>query len=141
MSDPGNKETRQGGWIGTISLVAVHTIAFGMLYLMVVQMNWTFRDFFSELGAKPTPRFEAVSRISDYVAFYTFAVLMVIAVHLFFVFRLSRRASHWASAYSHSTLLCMGFVGFIWTAWAIDTMIRVKPGVADPPSLVAVAEH
>jgi hypothetical protein len=104
-------------------------------------MNWAFQDFFKLVGAKPTPRFETVSKVTDYIATYTPIVLLVIALHVFIVFRLARRASRWTSAYSHAALLCMGFTGFLWTAWAVDTMAWGAPGIANPPGVPAAVQQ
>ena len=117
-----SKNKRRGRWISTIALAIVHLLAFGMLYLVVVQMNWAFVDFFKLVGAKPTPKFETISVFSDFVAAYTPIVLLVIALDILVIVQLSRRASRWTSAYSHAVLLGMGFIGFLWTAWAVDTM-------------------
>lgn len=136
----GPSETRAkpaGPWIGSIMLCVAHLIVFGMLYLVLVQIHWAYQDFFKLVGAKPTPRFETISMISDHIAAYTPIVFLVIAADIFIVFRLSRKASRWTSAYSHSVLLCMGFMAFLWTAWAVDTMAWNAPGIANGAEVVA----
>ncbi len=125
-----SKSKRHGRWVGTLALAIVHLLAFGMLYLVVVQMNWAFADFFKLVGAKPTPRFETISIISNFIAAYTPIVLLVIALDILVIVQLSRRASRWTPAYSHAVLLGMGFVGFLWTAWAVDTMAWGAPAPA-----------
>ncbi|MCO8124892.1 hypothetical protein NHH03_24355 [Stieleria sp. TO1_6] len=122
----------RGKWTSTLSLVALHALAFGMLYLIIVQMNGAFRDFFLLVGIPPTQRFEFASSISDYVAAYTPLVLLALAIHLFIVFRLSRSVPSWVSTYSHAVLLCMGCAGFLWTAWAVHCMTWSKPAIERP---------
>ena len=142
MSDGTDTRTKPPGrWISTISLAVAHLIAFGMLYLVVVQMNWAFQDFFKLVDAEPTPRFETISKISDFIAAYTPIVLLVIAFDIFIIFRLSRSASRWTSAYSHAALLCMGFTGFLWTAWAVHTMAWGAPRIANPPGAAAPGQQ
>jgi len=119
-----------GSWMSTILLAVVHLIAIGMLYLVVVQMNWAFQDFFNLVGAKPTPRFEAISTVSAYIATYTPFVLLAIGLHIYVICRLSRRANRWTAAYSHAWLLAIGFTGFLWTAWAVETIAWGAPGAA-----------
>ncbi len=131
MNDEHDSKTKRSGrWISTIALAIVHLLAFGMLYLVVVQMNWAFADFFKLVGAKPTPRFETISAFSDFVAAYTPIVLLVIALDILVIVQLSRRASRWTSAYSHAVLLGIGLVGFLWTTWAVDTMAWGAPAPA-----------
>ncbi len=77
---------QRGSWVGTCSLLSVHLIAFGMLYLVLVQMNWAFGDCFIVVGTNPTPRFESASMISDFIAAFTPVVLVLLALHLFVVF-------------------------------------------------------
>ncbi len=138
MNDETNTRTKPlGRWISTITLTVAHLFAFGMLYLVLVQMNWAFQDFFKLVGAKPTPRFETISTISDFIAAYTPIVLLVIVLDIFIVLRLTHKASRWTSAYSHAALLCMGFTGFLWTAWAVHTMAWGAPGIANPPGAAA----
>ncbi|KAA5546929.1 hypothetical protein FYK55_00445 [Roseiconus nitratireducens] len=130
-----SQDKPHGSWAGTISLVIVHTIAFAMLYLVVVQINWAFRDYFNLVGTNPTSRFQSASLVADYTAAYTPVVLMILAIHLVIVFRLSRGANRWASAYSHGVLLCMGFAGFICVSCAVHTMVWSKPGIANPQNV------
>jgi hypothetical protein len=122
QNDTKAKLTRR--WFGTIALAGVHVAAFGMLYLVVVQMNWAFADFFKLVGTEPTPRFETISIYSDLIAAYTPIVMLVIALDILVLVRLSLRASRWTSAYSHTVVLCMGLIGFLWTGWAVETMAR-----------------
>lgn len=132
MNDTSDGKTDSAGsWMSTTLLAVVHLIAIGMLYLVVVQMNWAFQDFFNLVGAKPTPRFEAISTVSAYIATYTPFVLLAIGLHIYLICRLSRRANRWTAAYSHASLLVIGFAGFIWTAWAVETMAWGAPGAAN----------
>lgn len=121
-------------WINATALVVVHLLGFGMLYLVVVQMNWAFRDFFNLVGMQTTSRFQRASMISDMTAGYTPIVLAVLACHLVIVFRLSRSAHRWTSAYSHGALMAMGLIASLWTGWAVHAMTWGQPGLANPPS-------
>jgi hypothetical protein len=141
MSDAANSEREpRGSWPITISLVMVHLIAFGMMYLSVVQMNWAFRDFFNLVGTKPTPRFQSAATVADLTAAHTPIVLTILAIHLTIIFRLSRRTHRWASAYSHGMLLCMGFAGFFSVSCAVHTITWGNPGMANPPN-ASVADN
>ncbi len=117
----------RGNWASTILLVMVHLVVFGMMYLSVVRMNWALRDFFALVGTKLTPRFESASLVADLTASYTPIVLTILAIHLAAIFRLSRRANRWASAYSHGMLLCMGFAGFFSVSCAVHTIAWGNP--------------
>ena len=132
--------TQGGSWLGTCSLLLIHLIAFGAMYLVVVQMNWAFRDYFKVVGANPTSRFESISMISDFIASFAPLVLLVLAFHLFVVYRLARRGSRWSSAYSHLALMFMGAVGFLWTTWGVQSMTWGQPGIANP-QVVAESEY
>ncbi len=129
--------SRITNWLVAVALCVVHLLAFGMLYLVLVQMNWAFRDFFALVGAKPTPRFEAISVISDYIAAYTPLVLVLIAIDLYVVVRLARNSSRWTAGYSHAVLIAMGFTGFLWTAWAVHTMAWGAPGKSTAAGVAA----
>ena len=77
--------------------------------------------------------------ISDFIAAFTPVVLVLLAFHLFVVFRLARRGNRWTSAYSHLALVCMGPTGFLWTGWGVHAMSWGQPGIANP-NAVATAE-
>lgn len=142
MSNPeATLNIRRGQWLITLSLVVAHLVACGMLYLVVVQMNWAFRDFFQQVGAQLTPRFRSVSALADLTATSTPLVLAILAFHLIVVFRLSRRRSAWTSAYSHSTLLCMGFAAFFCISSAIDTIAWSTPALVNPPNAAAANDQ
>jgi hypothetical protein len=130
-----------GRWLTPLSLVVVHLVACGMLYLVVVQMNWAFRDFFQQVGAQLTPRFKSVSSLADWTATSTPLVLGILVFHLIVVFRLSRRRSDWTSAYSHSTLLCMGFAAFFCISSAIDSIAWSTPALVNPPNAAAANDQ
>ena len=130
-----------GRWLTTLSLVLVHLVAGGMLYLVVVQMNWVFRDFVQQVGAQLTPRFRSVSSLADLTATSTPLVLAILAFHLIVVFRLSRRRSAWTSAYSHWTLRCMGFAAFFCIASAIDAIAWRAPALVNPPNAAAANDQ
>lgn len=138
MGETQTELTQRGSWVGTCSLLFIHLIAFGMLYLVLVQMNWAYRDFFNVVGTNPTPRFETASMISDFIAAFTPLVLLVLTFHLWLVFRLARRGNRWASAYSHLALICMGATGFLWTAWGVHAMTWGQPGIANPQAVATV---
>lgn len=129
------KPVRKGDWLSAFLLSVVHLLAFGMLYLVVVQMNWSFQDFYKLVGTKLTPEFERITVMSDFVAAYTPIVLIVIAVDIFIVFRLARKGSRWTSAYSHAVLLFLGFTGFLWTARSVEPMASGAPGVGNRPAV------
>jgi hypothetical protein len=134
MSDESDiKPVRKRNWLSAFSLSIVHLLAFGMLYLVVVQMNWSFQDFYKLVGTQLTPEFERITVISHFVAARTPIVLIVIAVDIFIVFRLARRSSRWTSAYSHAVLLLLGFTGFLWTARSVEPMASGAPGVGNRP--------
>lgn len=129
------ESNQRGTWLVVGALCVAHLLAFGMVYLVLVQMNWAFRDFFALVGAAPTPRFAMVSTVSDYIAAYTPLVLVLIAVDLYIVVRLARRTSRWTSGYSHAVLMTLGFTGFLWTAWAVHVMawgVPAKPTTPGP---------
>ena len=132
---------QRGSWVVACSLLSVHVIAFAMLYLVVVQMNWAFRDYFNVVGTNPTPRFQSASMVSDFIARFTPLVLLVLAFHLFVVFRLARRGNRWTSAYSHLALICMGATGFLWTAWGVHAMTWGQPGIANPEAVATVEQE
>jgi hypothetical protein len=135
MSDESDiKRMRKGDWLSAFLLSVVHLLAFGMLYLVVVQMNWSFQDFYRLVGTQLTPEFERIAVMSDFIAAYTPIVLIVIAVDIFIVFRLARRGSRWTSAYSHAVLLFLGFIGFLWTARSVEPMASGAPGVGNRPA-------
>lgn len=127
------KPLRKGNWLSAFSLSIVHLLSFGTLYLVVVQIHWSFQDFYGLVGTKLTPEFERIAVVSDFIAAYTPIVLIVVAVDIFIVFRLARRGSHWTSAYSHAVLLCLGFTGFLWTARSVEPMALSAPGIGNLP--------
>ncbi len=136
MSDESDiKPVRNGNWLSALLLSVIHLLAFGMLYLVVVQMNWSFQDFYKLVGTKLTPEFEKITGMSDLVAASTPIVLIVIAVDILIVFRLARRSSRWTSAYSHAVLLLLGFTGFLWTARSVEPMASGAPGVGNQPAV------
>lgn len=129
------KPTRKGSWLSAFMLSVVHLVAFGMLYLLVVQMSWSFQDFYRLVGTKLTPEFERIAVLSDFIAAYTPIVLIVIVVDIFVVSRLARRGNRWTSAYSHGVLLCLGLTGFLWTAQSVEPMARGASGVGNRPAM------
>ena len=136
MSDESNiKPVGKGNWLSAFLLSVIHLLAFGMLYLVVVQMHWSFQDFYRLMDAKLTPEFERITVMSHFVAASTPIVLIVIAVDIFIVFRLARRSSRWTSAYSHAVLLLLGFTGFLWTARSVEPMALGAPGVGNRPAV------
>ncbi len=137
--EPDVRTKRTGSLLVAGLLSVVHLLAFGMLYLVLVQLNWSFQDFYKLVGTKLTPEFERIVSLSNLIAAYTPVVLLVIALDILIVFRLARRASRWTSAYSHAVLLCIGFTGFLWTARSVEPMAWGAPGVANPP-VVNVAQ-
>ncbi len=128
------KPMRKGNWLSAFLLSVVHLLAFGVLYLVVVQMNWSFQEFYRLVGTKLTPEFEQIAVMSDFIAAYTPIVLIVIAVDILIVFRLARQGSRWTSAYSHAVLLLLGFTGFHWTARSVEPMAKGALGVGNRPA-------
>ena len=130
-----SKSQRASRWLAAILLSLAHLLAFGMLYLVLVQLNWSFQDFYKLVGTKLTPEFERIASISDAIAASTPLVLLVVALDIFIVFRFARNGSRWTSAYSHVVLLCMGFTGFLWTARSVEPMAWGAPGVGNPSAV------
>lgn len=130
-----SKTQHAGNWLAAILLSLAHLLAFGMLYLVLVQLNWSFQDFYKLVGTRLTPEFERIASISNSIAASTPLVLLVVALDIFIIFRFARNGSRWTSAYSHAVLLCIGFTGFLWTARSVEPMAWGAPGVGNPPAV------
>lgn len=129
------KPVRKGSWLSAFMLSVVHLLAFGMLYLVVVQMNSVFQDFYRAVGTKLTPEFERVAVMSQFISAYTPIVLIVIAMDIFIVLRLASSGNRWTSAYSHAVLLFLGFTGFLWNARSVEQLDLAAPGVGNLPAV------
>ena len=88
---------RKGRWLAAFVLAVVHLVAFGMLYLVLVQLNWLFQDYYKLLGTKLTTDFERIASVSNYIAAYTPLVLLVVGLDTLVVLQLARRCSRWTS--------------------------------------------
>ena len=130
-----SKSQRASRWLAAMLLSLAHLLAFGMLYLVLVQLNWSFQDFYKLVGTKLTPEFQGISSISNNIAASTPLVLLVVALDIFIVIRFALNGSRWTSAYSHAVLLWMGFTGFLWTARSVEPMAWGAPGVGNPPAV------
>jgi hypothetical protein len=123
---------QHGNWLGSICLATIHLLVFGALYLILVQIFYSFEDHYKLIGYQSTPRFSQITSWSNHIAAYTPIVLAALALDLIIVWRLARRSSRWTSFYSHSILLLMGFIGFLWVAWMITPMVWSRPTVVGP---------
>ncbi|QDS93605.1 hypothetical protein FF011L_23780 [Roseimaritima multifibrata] len=131
-------QKQKRSWISAILISVVHLLAFGMLYLVLVQINQSFQEYYRSAEINLTPEFGKIAIMSDTIAAFTLLVLFAIAVDIFVVFNLASKRSRWTSGYSHAVLICMGFAGFYWTANSIGPMISSLPVVGDVPAAVAV---
>lgn len=122
-------QKQKRSWISAIVLSVVHLLAFGFLYLVLVQINWSFQAYYRFAELKLTSEFEKIVIMSDCIAAFTLLVLLAIAVDIVVVFRLALKRSQWTSAYSHAVLICVGFAGFYWTALSVGPMILSLPEV------------
>ncbi len=120
--------SRSGSLVIATILALVHLLAFGMLYLMLVQIHFAIDDFYSLSATRPTPEFRKINHISNLIAAYTPVVLLLLAIDLLIIFRLARSSSRWTSSYSHVVLLSMGFAAFLWSAWGVTPMARQLAG-------------
>lgn len=107
------KPTRAGSWLAGTVLAFVHLIAFGMLYLLLVQLSWSFQEFYRVMGVRVTQQFEWISLLSNEVAASTPLVILLIAMDIVIVLRLALKGSRWTAAYSHAVLVCIGCTGFL----------------------------
>ncbi|MGI9470963.1 MAG: hypothetical protein ACR2NZ_05500 [Rubripirellula sp.] len=125
-------ESRHGRWVGVVLLPVMHLLAFGGLYLVLVQICWSFQDHYAAVGLAETLRFRQLRAMSDLVAGYTFVFLLLISLDAFVVARLARKANRWTSAYSHAVLFSIGTAMFIAIAWMIQPMVWGRPRTARP---------
>ncbi|MCC9599641.1 hypothetical protein LOC67_03635 [Stieleria sp. JC731] len=112
---------RRDGFRGA-GLIATHVVAFAMMYLIVVRMNWVFSDFFASVQVTPTANFKLAAIVSNWLDSNTTAVFAILTLHVAALLYLLRNRSCWVSTYSHGVLLGMILVTFLWTGWAAHTM-------------------
>ena len=109
-------------WIGVVCLSVIHLLAFGALYLMVVQLFWVAEDYYASVGLQTTTEFNRLAVVSNLVVGFTPFVVLVIIAEVAFMARSARKGKRWASAYSHAVVFAIGFAMFVSTAWIILPM-------------------
>lgn len=113
---------RRGSWIGVVSLSVIHLLAFGALYLTVVQLFWAAQDHYASIGLQTTTEFNRLATVSNVVAGFTPLVVVLIFAEVVFMARTARKGKRWASAYSHAVVFAIGFAMFVSTAWIVHPM-------------------
>ncbi|MCC7337155.1 MAG: hypothetical protein IT422_18850 [Pirellulaceae bacterium] len=126
-------------WSGPIAILAVHAMALGLLYLLIVFVGHSFVDHYAAIGVGSTPRFDAVKSVADFFAKYSMAVVAVVIVDAVIIRRLARMPARCLSAYSHTYLAAIVFVMFISFTWMINPMVWNAPNLAVPAANQAVA--
>jgi type II secretory pathway component PulF len=110
------------GWFGPLTILALHCLAFLLMYATLVFMGPTFVEHYQAYGIAPTARFEFVTSLSNWLSAYTPIVLLAVAVNAAMVIWLARRARDWLSAYSHAVLAVVGCGMFVTIAWLFQPM-------------------
>ena len=111
----------------------IHLLAFGALYLTVIQLCCVAQDHYAKYGIADTLEFSRLQTVSNYVCGYSpFFVFLVFAETLF-VARCSRKRKTWASAYSPAVVFIIGFAMFVSTAWMIHPMAWSVPATGVAP--------
>lgn len=127
-------------WSGPLAILAVHAMALGLLFLLVVFVGHSFVDHYAAIGLASTPRFDAVQAVADFFAKYSIAVVVVMIVDVVIIRRLARMPARWLSAYSHTYLAAIVFVMFIAFTWMINPMVWKAPNpVVAPANQVAAS--
>ena len=122
-----------GSWFGVAGVSLIHLLAFGALYLTVVQLCWAAQDHYSAYGIADTEEFSRLRTVSNYVAGYTPFIVILIFAETLFVARCIRKRKLWASAYSHAVVFLIGFAMFVSIAWMIHPMAWSVPAGAPAP--------
>lgn len=117
----------RGGWIGVASLSVVHLLAFGALYLTVVQLFWAAQDHYASIGLQTTTEFNRLATVSNVVAGFTPLVVILIFAEVVFMARTARKCKRWASGYSHAVVFAIGLSMFVSTAWIVHPMAWGTP--------------
>lgn len=117
-------------WFAVAGIVAIHLLAFGGLYLTLVQLSWVVQDHYAAVGMADTAEFSSLRSISGSVASYTFLFVGLMFVETFVAARSTRRRRSWASAYSHAVIFSIGFAMFVSFAWIIHPMGRSVQNLA-----------
>ncbi|TWU19736.1 hypothetical protein [Allorhodopirellula heiligendammensis] len=122
-----------GSWFGVAGISLIHLLAFGALYLTVVQLCWAAQHHYSAYGIADTEEFSRLRTVSNYVANYTPFIVILMFAETLFVARCIRKRKWWASAYSHTVVFLIGFAMFVSTAWMVHPMAWSAPAGAVAP--------
>jgi hypothetical protein len=129
-----------GSWFGVAGISLIHLLAFGALYLTVVQLCWVAQDHYATYDIADTVEFSRLRTVSNYVAGYTPFIVILIFAETLFVARCIRKRKTWASAYSHAVVFMIGFAMFVSTAWMIHPMAWSVPAAGAAPAVDAGPE-
>ncbi|SMP60917.1 hypothetical protein SAMN06265222_10717 [Neorhodopirellula lusitana] len=124
---------KAGNWSAVAGLSVIHLLAFGALYLTVVQICWAAQDHYAAVGIADTTEFSRVRVVSDYLAGNTPIFVGLMILESVFVARCIRKRKPWACAYSHTVMFLIGFAMFVSFAWIIHPMTGAARGDSSAP--------
>jgi hypothetical protein len=136
-----NDVKRFVGWTGPIAILLVHAMALGLLFLLIVVVGHAFYDHYKATGIPSTPRFDMVNRAADFLARYSAAYFVVLAVDALLIRGIMKKPARWLTTYSHVCLGTIVVAMFIAITWMINPMAinAAKGGVAPANQAVASA--
>lgn len=126
-------------WAGPVTILAVHAIAIGLLFLLIAVVGHAFVDHYKAIGIASTPRFDFINRASDFLSRYSVVFIAVVIVDALIIRWIAKKPARWLSAYSHACLASVVLAMFIAFTWMINPMVWNVPNPAGAPANQAVA--
>lgn len=94
-------------WIGPFGVFLSHVIAFCVLYLVLTIFVPSLKLHYEIDNVAITPVFARINVISEHVIYYSLISILVIFADAVIIALISRSASRWLSAYSHTMHSCL----------------------------------
>ena len=108
---------------GLISLLVLHAVAIGLVFLMVSTIGNAFVDHYKVIGFASTPRFEVIRQLADFVSRYAIVFVAVVGVDVLIARWIAKHRARWLSAYSHACLAAIALTMFIAVTWMINPIV------------------
>lgn len=133
-----DNDTLRPNWLGQIAMFAIHAMGFCMVYVALVFIGPTFEEHYRSIGVASTSRFDAVMTASSWMASWTLAAVIAVALNGLLIHWLAQRDARLLSRYSHTLLSALGLATFVAFAWMIHPIVWNPPRAAGAP--VATSE-
>lgn len=126
-------------WSGPFAILAVHVMALGLLFLLLVFLGAAFVDHYKVIGIASTPLFEIVTGVSMFLTKYAVIFFAVVLVDALAIAWIAMAGVRWLSAYSHTFMATISFAMFLAFSWMVNPMVGAPAAPTGVPANQAIA--